>query len=119
MHTRPALVVALCAFAGAAVLNAHLAVLKSSPAADQTIDVSPKRLQIWFNEPPAAGISQITLTGPSGEIEVGKTVVDKDKSIAANLLKPLDNGSYVIAWRTAGDDGHPAKGEIKFKVAGK
>ena len=119
MSRRLAAVVAVMALAGAAVLDAHLTVVKSLPARDETVAVSPKRLQVWFSETPAAGISQLMLKGASGAIEIGKTAAEKDKSIVADVPKPLAAGDYTIAWRTAGDDGHPATGEIKFKIAPK
>ena len=105
--------------AGAITISAHLTVVKSTPSKDQTLDASPARLQVWFSETPAVGISQITLAGPAGTIEIGKTSVEKDKSIAADLPKPLPAGIYTIGWRTAGDDGHPATGDIKFKIVPK
>jgi methionine-rich copper-binding protein CopC len=98
----------------------HFAVAKSSPAKDEKLTASPKRIQIWFSQAPAAGVSQLKLQGADkAEIPLDKTVVDKDKSLYADVPKPLAAGAYTIVWRAAGDDGHVLNGEIKFTVAPK
>lgn len=96
----------------------HLSVTKSSPAANQVLEASPKQLQIWFSQVPAAGISQLTLEGPDKKaVAVGKTVIDKDaKSLSVDVPTALAGDAYVITWRTAGDDGHPQNGTIAFSI---
>lgn len=104
----------------ASLAAAHFAVVKSSPAKDQRLDTSPKRVQVWFSEAPAEGVSQLKLTSADkAEVPTGKVTIDKDKSIYADLPKPLAAGAYTITWRAAGDDGHVLNGEIKFTVAPK
>jgi methionine-rich copper-binding protein CopC len=116
--------VAVALASATAVLSArHFAVVRSVPAKDSTVETSPEKLQVWFSQVPAAGVSQLKLgpqDDPKAEIEIGKTVVDaKDKSISAPLLAPLGAGAYAIRWRGAGDDGHVMTGEIKFTVVPK
>ena len=100
-------------------LSAHFAVAKSSPAKDEALNASPKRLQIWFSQVPAAPVSEIKLaSADKKDVPVGKTVVDKEsKSMYVDLPKPLTVGAYVISWKGAGDDGHVQTGEIKFTIA--
>jgi methionine-rich copper-binding protein CopC len=100
-------------------VSAHFAVAKSSPSKDQTLEASPKRLEIWFSQVPAAPVSEIKLaTADKKDVAVGKTVVDKEaKSMYVDLPKPLTAGAYVISWKGAGDDGHVQTGEIKFTIA--
>ena len=99
---------------------AHFSLVKSSPATGQTLEASPKRLQLWFSETPAAGVSQLKLFGADKTaLALDKTVIDKDKSIYADVPKPLAPGAYLLSWRAAGDDGHVQSGEIKFTVAPK
>ncbi len=98
----------------------HFSLVKSTPAAGQTLDVSPKRLQLWFSEAPAAAVSQLRLLGADkAALPLDKTAVDKDKSLYADVPKPLTPGAYILSWRAAGDDGHVLSGEIKFTVAPK
>ena len=100
-------------------LSAHFAVSKSSPAKDQTLETSPKRLEIWFSQVPAATVSEIKLaTADKKDVPVGKTMFDKqNKSMYVDLPKPLPAGAYVKSWKGAGDDGHVQTGEIKFTIS--
>jgi len=95
---------------------AHFSVTRSAPAANQTIDTAPVRLQVWFSQQPAAGVSQLKLhTAAGAEVKIGKTTIEaKEKALQADLIAPLERGAYTITWRAAGDDGHVMTGEIKF-----
>jgi methionine-rich copper-binding protein CopC len=110
-----ALVVAVVLTAAAAPF--HFSVVKASPAKDQKLEASPKRLQIWFSQVPAAAVSEIKLKRDTTDVPLGKTViVAAEKSMYADPVKPIENGAYTLTWRAAGDDGHVMTGEIKFVV---
>jgi copper resistance protein C len=95
----------------------HFTMLRSVPAKDQTLAVAPTRLQIWFSEAPAAGVSKLTLLRADKAVALKPLVLTaSDKSIYADPVKPLDAGSYTLNWRTAGDDGHVMSGELKFTI---
>jgi methionine-rich copper-binding protein CopC len=98
----------------------HFELVKSSPTAGQKLDAAPARVQMWFSQPPAAGVSTITLKHGETDVELKKPVIDpKAKSITVEPLKPLAAGDYVAKWRGAGDDGHVSTGEVKFTVVAK
>ena len=98
----------------------HFELLKSAPAAKATLTASPARLQLWFSQVPATGVSQLTLKNDQGDVAVGKTViVAKDKSMYADPAAALVAGRYTIHWRGAGDDGHVQQGDIAFTVTAK
>lgn len=98
----------------------HFELLKSSPAAKAALTSAPTRLQLWFSQVPAAGVSTLTLKDDTGDVALGKTVITaKDKSMYADPVKPLGPGRYTIHWRGAGDDGHVQQGDIAFSVAAK
>jgi len=98
----------------------HFELLRSAPAAKATAASAPTRLQLWFSQVPAAGVSVVTLKNEAGDVAVSKTtIVAKDKSMYADPVKPLTSGKYTIHWRGAGDDGHVQQGDILFTVAGK
>ena len=112
--------VLMLALGSAAPASMHFSLVKSTPSADQTITAPLKRVQIWFSETPAPGVSQIKILGADkAALPAGKTLIDKDKSMYADLPTALAPGAYVVSWRAAGDDGHVLSGEIKFKVAQK
>ena len=98
----------------------HFELIKSDPAAKSTISgAAPSvRVQLWFTQVPAAGVSRLALKGPSGDLALGKTViVPKDKAMYADAAGPLPPGAYTILWRGAGDDGHLQQGTIPFTVS--
>lgn len=98
----------------------HFELLRSTPANKAALTSAPARLQLWFSQVPAAGVSHLTLTADQKDVAVTKTViVAKDKSMYVDPVAPLAPGRYVIHWRGAGDDGHVQSGEIAFSVAAK
>lgn len=98
----------------------HFELLKSTPVAKATLTFAPSRLILWFSQVPAAGVSTITLLQRGKALEIAKTVIgEKEKTMSVDLAKPLANGSYVIHWKGAGDDGHVQQGDIAFTVAAK
>ena len=95
----------------------HFSVVRTLPTKDQKLDAPPARVQLWFSEAPAAGVSSVTLKRDAADIELGKTViVGTEKSMYSEPVKPLTAGDYTATWRAAGDDGHVLSGEIKFSV---
>ena len=99
----------------------HFELIRSSPAAKTTVKAGPDlRVQLWFNQAPAAGVSRVALENEQGAVAVGKTViVAKEKLMYIDPVKPLSPGSYTINWRGAGDDGHVMSGAIAFVVTDK
>lgn len=114
------LVLALALVGGLAAPRAfHFSVVKSSPSANSTLEASPAKLQIWFSQVPADGVSQMKLlTAEKADVPIGKLAIDKTaKSMSADITSPLKSGAYLLSWKAAGDDGHVLNGEIKFAVA--
>ena len=73
----------------------HFELIRSVPAAKSTISGTAPlvRVQLWFTQVPAAGVSRLALKGPSGNLALGKTViVPKDKSMYADAAGPLPIG---------------------------
>lgn len=96
-------------------LAAHLTVVKTLPANESTVAEPPELVQVWFNQAPAARVSRLELRGSSGEVALEKIEVDpKERSISAAVAAPLTPGSYEVAWRSAGDDGHVMRGTFTF-----
>jgi methionine-rich copper-binding protein CopC len=102
--------------AAAAVASAHMAVQKTMPEADAVLSESPHHVRIWFTQSPDPVISRLTLEGANGEIALGDTEVQDDRSLMAMLPSKLDAGTYTVNWRTAGDDGHTQRGDFGFTV---
>ena len=99
-----------------AVAAAHMALSKSAPEADAVLSESPHHIQIWFTQDPDPAVSQVTLEGPSGELELGQLMIHDDRSIMAMVESSLPSGKYTVNWRSAGDDGHTQRGDFAFTV---
>lgn len=95
---------------------AHMRLTKSLPAAAAVVAGKPAKVQVWFTQAPDKAVSKLTLTGPSGEVKLGALAVEADKSMSAAVDGATPDGSYKVAWQTAGDDGHVQKGEYSFSV---
>jgi hypothetical protein len=110
------IVIALLVVSGAAMLGAHTKLEKSEPSAGATLTTAPKQLQLWFNEKLDVAVSKIELTSPTGKVDLGPVHAMGEKSLMAAINGNIAAGTYTIAWQTAGDDGHVAKGDITFAV---
>jgi len=118
MRTRVACLLVLVAVWATTLSAFHFELLKSNPAAKAGLTKSPTRIQLWFSQVPAAGVSVLSLKSETGEIAIGKTSIEaKDKSMFADVLKPLTPGRYTIHWKGAGDDGHVQQGDIVFSLS--
>jgi methionine-rich copper-binding protein CopC len=97
-----------------ALVQAHTKLEKSEPAAGATITVAPKQVQLWFNEKLDVAVSKVELTSPMGKVEVAPVHTMGEKSLMAVITGKLADGTYTVAWQTAGEDGHAVKGDFTF-----
>ena len=95
---------------------AHLAPTKTMPDADAVVTESLHHIQVWFTQDPDPAVSQLSLEGPAGAVELGETKVADEKSLLATVPGSLVPGSYAVSWRSAGDDGHVRRGDFAFTV---
>jgi methionine-rich copper-binding protein CopC len=102
---------------GTGMFHNHL--VKSLPAAGDTVAASPKEVRLWFSEKPAIRFTSVTLlTADSTKIVTIKPVETSDSlSVSAPLPTPLGKGTYLVTWRTAGTDGHAIRGTYRFTIA--
>jgi copper resistance protein C len=100
----------------------HVHLVKSSPAANDTLHVAPKTIELWFNEAPEVAISSIKLRHLAGSdsIRVATSSVRRDanepNTLVVDITEHVPSGRYVIMWKTTAPDGHPADGSIPFTV---
>ncbi len=108
--------------AGAATLSAsslHFALSKSMPEAESTV-APPDELRLWFSQVPQENSVSVRLVDGSGElVHTGDPTPDASdgKVIAVSIDHALAPGSYTVAWRGIGDDGHVVRGDFPFSVA--
>jgi methionine-rich copper-binding protein CopC len=126
---RPALaVLAAAALLGGAsgVLAAapfrHTRLVKSEPAANDTLAKSPSAIKLWFSEKVELPVTTVKLAdaaGKSVKLAPPSRPDAKDPAlVAATIATPLSAGAYVVKWSTAAKDGHAERGTIAFVVKG-
>jgi methionine-rich copper-binding protein CopC len=97
-------------------LHTHL--IKSEPAANDTLIAIPRALRLWFSEKVELPVTRVKLTDAAGAaIELAPLArpdTGEHAPIVATLRKPLPPGTYLVTWSTAAKDGHPAKGSYPF-----
>jgi len=94
--------------------SAHTELTASTPAANQVVKDDVKEIVLAFGGK-IESLSTMTLVKDGG-VESPVTVTPEENKLTGTLPAPLENGSYIIKWRIAGEDGHPISGEIPFTV---
>jgi copper resistance protein C len=104
----------VCAFA------LHLHLVRSEPAANDTVTAAPAALKFWFSERPELAITTVKLTTSAGTaVPLAPLAVDTGANgpLVAGIRGALAKGTYVVMWRTTATDGHPASGKFDFVVS--
>jgi methionine-rich copper-binding protein CopC len=98
---------------------AHLHLKASLPAADATVESSPKQIMLIFSGPPEAALSRLQLLGPDSALVAIEKPTSAPDSLAliATITGKMGPGRYTVKWRAAGRDGHPNSGEFAFTIA--
>ena len=95
---------------------AHMALSKAAPSDKATVTVAPTQVQLWFTQKPDATVSRVVLSGAGGEVKLGTLKLVDERSLMAPIEGTLADGTYTIAWQSAGDDGHILKGQVTFTL---
>lgn len=106
-----ALVLSLLWAAGLA--QAHAVLQSADPADGSVLEAAPARATLGFNEPVAP--LAIRLIAPDGS-ETDLTAAVPGGQVLSLPLPPLGQGTHLISWRVASDDGHPVAGAMVFSV---
>jgi copper resistance protein C len=96
------------------IVSAHTSLSSSNPSEGQV--VTEKLDQILLNYGTSIEeLSTMDLVKDGKKIPLADINVENNQ-LMGRIPEPLDNGSYTIEWRIAGEDGHPIQGEINFSV---
>lgn len=107
----------LLTLALAGTLRAHGVLRSSHPANGARLAEAPRELRLRFNEAPVLAVTRISLRSDSGDVTLGPVRIDSTFVAVAPVEGRLVAGNYVVRWQTAGADGHPVRGEIRFSIA--
>ncbi len=97
---------------------AHAALLRTTPEASGTVDGSPSRVTLSYDEAVEPRFAVVSVTDAGGRQEVAGTphaltADPKTLAIGVHQLKP---GWYLVYWRVISADGHPVRGAFTFAV---
>jgi copper transport protein len=108
-------VVATLALAPAAW--AHSTLVSTEPARDGTVEHSPKRVLLRFDEPVETALGSIKVYDGEGEqVDAGKILRPAPEQVAVAIDGELERGTYTVAWRVISADSDPIKGAWVFHV---
>lgn len=101
-------------------LRRHAHLIKSEPAENDTLVKSPSAIRLWFSERVELPVTTVKLADASGTriglASLARPDTGQAAPVTVKLKTPLAAGSYVVTWRTAAKDGHPADGTFNFVV---
>lgn len=102
-----------------ALAQRHLHLVRSDPAANDTLHAAPTAIRLWFSSPPEMAITTVHLTTAAGaSVAVGHAT--RAAADTAPVVTPVTGtvapGAYVVVWRTSAADGHMSDGRIPFVV---
>ncbi len=99
--------------------QAHAMLMRSIPDANASLPSSPPRVDLYFSEAVAKGLSKISVMDSSGkQVDNGNSSVDPaDGTHLLVTLPALPDGIYLVAWKAiSATDGHQTSGSFPFSV---
>ncbi|WEF24847.1 copper resistance protein CopC [Paracoccus sp. S3-43] len=97
----------------AGAVHAHAVLQSTAPADNALLGTAPESASLTFNE--AVAPLAIRLIAPDGtESDLTDRVPGAQELVIP--LPPLGQGTHVLSWRVASDDGHPIAGALVFSV---
>ena len=96
------------------MVSAHTHLSVSNPIEGQVIVDELKEITLTFDGN-IEKLSSMKIVRNGSELTALQVQIEAEKMFGI-LPEPLENGSYLIQWNIAGEDGHPITGEINFTV---
>lgn len=98
------------------LLLAHTHLVRSAPAANARLTMSPGAIELWFSEAPALQMTSIDLLDSAGTRVLLGHVTGSGVHLTIQVERTLAPGRYTVVWKTAADDGHVSDGRFFFFV---
>jgi methionine-rich copper-binding protein CopC len=114
-HLIAALAVLLTILSAAAPAYAHVELASASPANGATLGTAPESVTLRFTGPVKPAFTMVTVTGPAG-VSYQDSTPEVDANTVIQRLRPLNPGSYMVAYEVVAADGAPVTGAIRFHV---
>lgn len=98
----------------AAPSQAHDELLSTTPKDGAKLTSAPAVIVLKFAEAPLKDSTKIVATDSSGQQIPLTDIIVKDATATAKWPAGTSPGTYVVAWRNVGSDGHPLTGTFTF-----
>lgn len=98
---------------GVSPAQAHDELLSSSPADGAVLDAAPAAIVLTFAAAPLQDTTKMVATDSTGA-QYPLTTVTKGPKATAAWPAEATAGTYTVAWRNVGSDGHPLSGTFSF-----
>lgn len=118
LTTRFALFAALFNLALPSSAVAHAILVRSEPAKDSVVTVSPTKIDVWFDDKVGSEFKALAVIDSAGK-RVDNKDVQQETFEPAHLyatLQPLAAGTYTTRYRVVSIDGHIVTGKFQFTV---
>jgi methionine-rich copper-binding protein CopC len=98
--------------------GAHSLLLRSTPAANSVVSVSPPYIALRFNNRIERRLSRVQLVDERGRVAVAPITADEGtaESLRA-VVPPLLPGAWRVEWQVFSVDGHVVSGSYGFRLA--
>jgi copper resistance protein C len=96
------------------IVSAHTEIKSSFPQEGQMIDSDLEEISLQFGGE-IEELSTMELLKEGVIISFDQVKVEETQMVGT-LSQPLENGSYTVKWKIAGEDGHAIEGIIPFTV---
>ena len=98
--------------------SAHAILVKSQPAKDETVNVAPKKVDLWFNDPVKNDYLALAVIDSEGK-RVDNHDAEQSLTDGSNIhatVADLPPGTYTIRYRVVSEDSHIVTGKFQFTV---
>ena len=95
---------------------AHSTLVSVDPADGSSLDAGPPAVTLTFDEPVQAGLAQVRVVGPDGNLWTAGEATVRGSRVTAPLTPLGPVGDYTVAYRVVSADGHPVSGTRGFTL---
>lgn len=97
---------------------AHAILVKSQPVKDEAVSVSPKQIDLWFNDPVKSEYKALAVIDSKGK-RVDNHDAEQSLTDGSNIHATVQNlvpGTYTVRYRVVSEDTHIVTGKFEFTV---
>jgi copper transport protein len=96
--------------------SAHAVLVRTEPGPQSVVGGAPAEVTLYFSEPVRTQFGGVRVFNSSLErVDAGQPRFVDDATVATGV-EPLEDGTYIVAWRVVSADSHPIRGAFTFSV---